>query len=242
MVGVGFGEEYLVGLADDEGGGEREFPGGFWVGLGAAVLGTIDEGDVDEDAAVVALHGLGDGVGDAELRGEAAGGVGEQGEGALELRGDGDQQRAALAEGGEGGLPGFELGHAVGAPAAAEELDDERADGKQVVRADEFAGGGVRQGEAGGGGADGQDAVFDAGGEEVVDGVVGNGEPLGLHERAGLGGDVVELGLERRHLGSSVDADCCPAVLQRGMLYSFRISSKTSRAGRVRPAAISSSP
>ena len=37
-----------------------------------------------------------------------------------------------LADGGVCGLPGFELRHAVGAPAAAEEDDDERADGEEV--------------------------------------------------------------------------------------------------------------
>ena len=50
--------------------------------------------------------------------------------------------------------------------------------------------------ERGSGGADGEDAVFDAGGEEVVDGGVGDGEAVGLDEGARLGGDVVEFGLE----------------------------------------------
>ena len=51
--------------------------------------------------------------------------------------------------------------------------------------------------------------LFDAGGEEVVDGGVGDGETVGLDERARLGGDVVELGLEVggvRHLVTSLDA------------------------------------
>jgi len=76
-----------------------------------AALIAVDEGDVDEDAAVVSLHGLGNGVGDAELSGEGGAGVGEDGEGeamvldgevvlADELRGDGDEQGAAFADGG----------------------------------------------------------------------------------------------------------------------------------------------
>ena len=71
VVGVGFGEEDLAGVGDDEGGGEGETPGGW-------ALFAVDEGDVDEDGAVVLLHGLGHGVGDAELRGEGAAGVGEE--------------------------------------------------------------------------------------------------------------------------------------------------------------------
>ena len=144
MVGVGFGvgdgAGYGVGGVsggfDDEGGGDGETPG-----VGALV--AVDEGDVDHDGAVVLLHGLGDGVGDAEGRGEVGAGVGEQGEGQVvvldgevvlagELGGDADEERAVLADGGVGCLPGFELGHAVGAPAASEEEDDEWADGEEV--------------------------------------------------------------------------------------------------------------
>jgi hypothetical protein len=66
----------------------------------------------------VLLHGLGHGVGDAELGGEAASSVGEQREGevmlldgkvvlSLQLRGDGDEESATFANGGEGRLPGF---------------------------------------------------------------------------------------------------------------------------------------
>ena len=75
-------------------------------------LGAVDEGDVDEDAAVVGAQRLGDGVGDAELGGEGAGGVGEDGEGegvaldgevvlADELGGDGDEE-SRRARGGAG--------------------------------------------------------------------------------------------------------------------------------------------
>ena len=200
VVGVGFGEEDGVGRGDDEGCGEGEAPG-----VGALI--SMDEGDVDEDAAVVLLHGLGDGVGDAELRGEGAAGVGEDGEGeavvldgevvlADELRGDGDEQGAAFSGGGVELLPGFELGHAVGAPASAEELDDDGADGEEVFGADDFFGEGVLESEVRSRGTYGEDEGFDAGGEEVVDGVVGDGETLGLDELAGVGRDGVELVLE----------------------------------------------
>jgi len=62
--------------------------------------------------------------------------------------------------------------------------------------AGEGGGRGVGEIEGGGGGADGENAVFDAGEEEVVDRVVGDGEAAGLDEGAGAGGDVVEPGLE----------------------------------------------
>ncbi len=210
MVGVGFGEEDDAGGGDDEGGGEGEAPGE--VGAFRGALGAVDKGDVDENAAVVRLHGLGDGVGDAELGGEVAAGVGEKRERevmlldsevvlARELGGDGDEEGAAFADGGEGGLPGFEFRHAIRAPAAAEEGDDEGADGKEVGGVDELAVDGVGKVEGGGGGADGEDAGLDVGGEEVLDGVVCDGEALGLDESAGLGGDVIELGLKAgRHL------------------------------------------
>ena len=107
-------------------------------------------------------------------------------------------RRFALAEGAVEVAPGFELGDAVGAPAAAEELDDERAEGEQVGGADEAACG-VVEFELGGGGADGEDAVFNAGGEELGDGALTDGQALLLHEVAGVGGDLVELVLESGH-------------------------------------------
>ena len=215
--GAGYGAGGVSGGLDDEGCGDGETPG-----VGALV--AVDEGDIDHDGAVVLLHGLGDGVGDAEGGGEVGAGVGEEREGEVvlldgevvlagELGGDADEESAVLA----GiifpglshfficGLPGFELGHAVGAPAASEEEDDERADGEEVGGADQLAGGGGAAEGCGGcggevegwsGGADGEDAVFDAGGEEGLDGGVGDGEAVGLDESARLGGDVVEFGLE----------------------------------------------
>ena len=148
---------------------------------------------------------LGDGVGDAKLGGDCGAGVGEDGEGegvaldgevvlAHELWGDGDQERAAFAKEWEGCLPGFKLCHAVRTPAAAEEGDDQRTKGQEVGGTDELAAG-VFEGEGGGWSADGEDRVFDAGGEQVVDCVVGDGEAFGLDEFAGLRGDGVETGL-----------------------------------------------
>lgn len=197
VVGVGFGEQDLAGGREYEGGGEGETPG----------IVAVDEGDVDEDGAVVEANGFGDGVGDAEGVGEMGAGVGEDGKREVvvlhgevvlagKLGGDGDEQSSSLADGREGGLPGFELGHAVGTPAAAEEVNDERADRENVGGFDELATDGVREFEGRGGRADGEDVVFDAGGEEVANGAVGDGEALGLDESAGLGGDVVEFGLE----------------------------------------------
>ena len=210
VVGVGFGEDDLAGLGDDEGRWDGETPG-----VGALI--AVDEGDVDHDGAVVLLHRLGNGVGDVEGVGQGCAGVREQGKGEVvvlrgevvlagELGGDRDQECSLFADLGERGLPSFELGHAVGAPAASEEDDDERADGEEVrgVHQPGVGGGGVGEGggcgvgevEAGGGGAVGEDAVFDAGGEEVLHGGVGDGETAGLDQSAGLGGDVVELALE----------------------------------------------
>jgi len=51
---------------------------------------------------------------------------------ARELGGDGDEESSATADGRECSLPGLEFGHAVGTPAAAEEVDDKRADAEEV--------------------------------------------------------------------------------------------------------------
>lgn len=64
--------------------------------------------------------------------------------------------------------------------------------GEQIGGAHELAG------EVGRGGADGQNALLDAGGEEFLNGTLAHGEALGLDE--GAGGDLVELILEVRHL------------------------------------------
>ena len=156
---------------------------------------------------------LGDDVGDTEGGGEVGAGVGQDRKGQVvvldgevvlpwELGGYGDQQGSAIADGGEGRLPGLELSHAVRAPAATEEVDDQRAHREEIRRADELAIDGVREREGRSNGTDGEDAVFDAGGEQFLDSGVGDGEAIGLDERPGLRGDVVELGLEIgvRHL------------------------------------------
>ncbi len=113
------------------------------------------------------------------------------------LGGDGDEERVASAEFGLEVAPGFEFGDAVGVPAAAEEVDDEGAEGEEVGGVDGFVGAGVFEGEGRGLGADLQDAVFDAGVEEVGGGLFGDGEALGLDEGSGVLGDAVELVLQR---------------------------------------------
>jgi len=114
---------------------------------------------------------------------------------ALGFRADGDEKCAALAEVSVEVAPGFELGDAVGAPAATEELDDEGAHGEEVCGADEAVGG-VAELERGEGGAGGEDAVFDAGEEEFFDGAFADGEAVGWDEGAGARGDGVEVVLE----------------------------------------------
>jgi hypothetical protein len=192
-VGVGLGVEDFAAGIDDVGRGDRELP----------AFVAIDEGDVEQDAAVVAAEIVGEGPDEAELLGEGAAGVGEEREGdavlgggevalALVLRGDADDEGAAFAEGGVEVAPGFELGDAVGAPASAEEIDDEGAEGEEVGGADDFAGE-IGQGEGGGSGTGGEDAVLYTRAEELFDGALADSEALGLDEGAGLGGDVVEL-------------------------------------------------
>jgi len=195
-VGVGLGEEDFSVLGDDVGGGDGQAPAWF----------AVDEGDVDEDGLVVGAVVLGNGVDKAELLGDEVAGVGEDGEGqavlaghevalACRLRADGDHQAFVLAEGSVEIAPGFKLSDAVGAPASAEEFDDERTEGEEVGRANQAAGG-VFEFELGGDGADGEDAVFNAGVEEIGDGALADGQALLLHQVAGVGGDLVELVLQ----------------------------------------------
>ncbi len=140
-VGVGLAEEDGVVLCDDEDAGERETPAGF--GGGLVVQAGVIEGNVDEDGLVVAAVLGGDGVGEAELLGYGATGVGEQREVervllecevvlAGGLGGDCDEEGAALAELRVEFAPRFELGDAVGAPAATEEVDDQWAEGEEI--------------------------------------------------------------------------------------------------------------
>ena len=120
------------------------------------------------------------------------------------MRGDADDEGAAFAEGGIEVAPGFEFGDAVGAPAAAEEIDDEGTEGEQVSGADGAAGE-VGQRECGCGGANGEDAIFTSGAEELIDGALADGEAFGLDQGAGLGGNLVELVLKVGHDDYSLD-------------------------------------
>ena len=191
-----FGEKNATVAVDNISSGDGQAP----------ALFAIDERNVDQDGEVVGAVVIGDGVDEAEFFGDGVAGVGEDGERqamlaghevalARDLRADGDHEGVALAEGAVEIAPGFELGDAIGAPAAAEELDDQRAEGEQVGGADEAAGG-VFEGELGSDGADGEDFLLDAGGEELGDGAFANGEAVGLDQVAGVGGDLVELVLQ----------------------------------------------
>jgi len=86
------------------------------------------------------------------------------------LGGDGDEQGVAPAEFGLEFAPGFEFGDAVGVPAAAEELDDEGAEGEEVGGTDGPLGEGVFESKGWGLDPGFQDTVFDAGVEEVFGG------------------------------------------------------------------------
>jgi len=196
---VSFGEENAAVFCDHIGGGDGQAPA--WV--------AVDEGDVDEDGEIVVAVVLGDGVGEAELFGQGAAGVGEHGEWQavlaghevvlpLGLRAYRNHQAFTLAELAIEVAPGFKFGDAVRAPAAAKELDDQGAEGEHVRAADE-ATGSVVEGELGGDGANGEDAVFNAGGEELLDGALADGKAVGLNQLACVGGDFVELVLEGGH-------------------------------------------
>ena len=197
---MGFGVEDFALRGEDIGARKGKLPAVF----------AIDEGDVEQDAAVVALEVERDGPHQAELFGDGAARVGEEREGdgvlaggevglALGLRGNADDQGAALAKRGVEVAPGLKLGDAVRAPATAEEIHDEGSESEQVGGADGAAGE-VGQGEFGGGGADGEDAVFAAAAKELLDGALADREAFGLDQVTGLGGDFVELVLKVRHL------------------------------------------
>ena len=196
---MGFGEEDFVVFCDYVGGGDRQAPARF----------AVDEGDVDEDGLVGGAVILGDGVDETEFFGELVAWVVEDGEGqtvlaghevalALGLRADGNHEAFTLAKGAVEVAPRFKLGDAVRAPAAAEELDDHGAEGEHVLAADQAACGVVEL-EIGGDGADGENVIFNAGGEELFDGTLADGQALGLHQVAGIGGDLVELVLKCGH-------------------------------------------
>jgi hypothetical protein len=90
------------------------------------------------------------------------------------LGGDGDEEGVASAELGLEVAPGFKFGDAVGVPAAAEEVDDERAESEEIGGADGFVGEGIFEGEGWSFGSGFEDSVFDAGVEEVFGGLFGD--------------------------------------------------------------------
>ena len=92
--------------------------------------------------------GGGGGVGEPEPGGDRAGRVGEDGKAQGVLLGgevvlaaglgrDGDEEGSAPTNRGVEVAPEFELGDAVGIPAAAEKLDDDGTESEQVGRGDE---------------------------------------------------------------------------------------------------------
>lgn len=86
---------------------------------------------------------------------------------------------------------------------------------------DEFAGGCVGEREGRGRGAGLENAVFNAGGEELGDGALGEGEALGLDESAGVLRDAVELVLQR----------CVGRVIERSSHDSIIAAASRKRCG-----------
>ena len=202
-IGVGFRKEDAAIAADDVGCRDGETPAWF----------AVDERDVDEDGEVVGAVVLGDSVDEAEFFGDRAAGVSEHGERqtvldghevalALDLRANCNHQDSPLAECAVEIAPRFEFSNAIGTPAAAKEFDDQRPKGEQVGAADQAAGG-VLEGEVRGERADGENFLLDTGSEELLDGAFADGQTLGLHQVAGVGGDLVELVLKVNHLSYS---------------------------------------
>lgn len=113
------------------------------------------------------------------------------------LRGNSDEEGAAAADLGLEVAPVFKFCDTVRAPAATEEFEDDGAEGDEVSGVNQLVGSGVGKCERGGFRAGCEDAVFDASGEELGDGLFGEGEALGLDQSAGVLGDAVELVLKR---------------------------------------------
>ena len=213
-VGVGLTEGDGAVLQDDEERGQWQAPAGF--GRGLVGSPGVHKRYVDQDPQVVAAVLLGDAVSDAELLGEFSSGVRKNWERQVMLlqrevvltavlRGDRHEERAQVAKLGVQFAPAFKFRGAVRAPAAAEELNDQRAEREQVGGVDLLAGQRVGQREVRGQRADGQDAVFNAGGEEIRGMLLGDGEPFGLDQRAGVLGDAVEFVLQRGERGPGHD-------------------------------------
>jgi hypothetical protein len=112
------------------------------------------------------------------------------------LRGDGNEEGAALAELSMKVAPGFEFGDAVGIPTAAEEINYERAEGEEGSGTDEFMRDCVFKSEGRSLRSGLQDAVLDAGIEEFCGRFLRDGETLGLDEGARVLGDAIELVLQ----------------------------------------------
>ena len=171
----------------------------------------IHQGDVYQDAAVILLLGGRDRVGQAELGSQPASGIGQNGEGktvlhcgevvlAHGLRGDPDEQRAALAHGTVQISPGLKLGDAVRAPAPAEEVDDQRAEGQQVGAAHD-ATRSVGQGKFRGLRANLQDSILYPRCVELRHRALADLEAFRLDKVSRVGRDLIELVLQFRHKG-----------------------------------------
>ena len=85
------------------------------------------------------------------------------------LRRDSDKQGSALTELRKKFAPGLEFGDTVGAPASAKEVDNQRSQSQKIGGIYGFASASVFEGERRSLGADGEDSIFDTGGEEVRD-------------------------------------------------------------------------
>jgi hypothetical protein len=205
-VGVSFAEEDGVGAVDDEDSWEWKTPTGF----GGVVVAEacVVEGNVDEDGLIVAAEVVRYGVGDAKLLSESSSGIGEQRIGkavlleseavlASGLGRNGDEESTTLAQIRVEVAPGFKFSDTVGIPTAAEEVDDERAEGEEVGGTDRFVGEGVFECEGWSLRPGFQDEVLDTSVEEIFGRLFGDRETFGLDECTGVLRDAVELVLER---------------------------------------------
>jgi len=203
---VSFAEEDGIGAVDYEDSREWKPPADFG-GIVVAEASVVER-NVDEDGLIVTAEVLRDGVGDAELLGQGGTGVGEQrvGEAVLferevvltrGLGGDGDEKCAIFAETSVEVAPGFEFGNAIGVPSAAEEVDDERAEGEEVGGVDGLMSEGVFKREDRSLRSGLQDPVLDTGVEEIFSRFFRDGETFRLYEGTGILRDAVKLILEQ---------------------------------------------
>src|ERR1039457_2743360 len=147
-------------------------------------------------------------IGDAELLGYGRVGIAEDGKRQMVLlqgevvvapglRRDRDEKRSHAADLSVEIAPDFELGDAVGTPAAAEELDHQRTERKQVGRVDLLAGKRIGQRELRRLRASAKNAAFDAGSEEFRGLSFRDGQPLRLNQGARILRNAVEFVLQR---------------------------------------------